>query len=139
MMNLSGANGIGGATPNITAHSSPSAATAGPAAAMNQTTPVQPSEPPSAESETSVEKASVKKRDEPVVNHTIVRQLVELSGNPQANIRNAKEIRKAYTPPINPYPSVYELAVVRKAEALESRARAELQNTEMEPEVDQQA
>lgn len=133
MMNVSGAGGTGGATPNITAHSSPGVATASPAGGMSTNATAHATGPPSVELESTTERASPKKRDEPPVDHTIVRQLVELSGNPRANIR------KAYTPPINPYPSVYELAVVRKAEALESRARAELQNTKSEPDVNEQA
>ena len=85
------------------------------------------------------EPAVPKKREEPVATDTIVRQLVELSGNPQANLRNAAEVRKAYTPPQTPCPTVGEQAVVRRAQAVESRARAEIRRGESEAEVDPQA
>jgi hypothetical protein len=61
------------------------------------------------------------------------RQLVEIQGNPEATAAHAAKVQRALSPPINPYPSVQELATVRRAEAMERAAKAELK--EVEPEV----
>ena len=62
------------------------------------------------------------------------RQLVEIQGNPEATAANAAKVQRELSPPKNPYPSVQELATVRRAQAMERAARAEL-HQEVEPEV----
>lgn len=54
------------------------------------------------------------------------RQLLEVQGNPAATAENAARIQRELTPPKNPYPSVQELATVRKAQSVERAARDEL-------------
>ena len=60
------------------------------------------------------------------------RQLVEVQGNPAATAANAAKVQHELSPPSNPYPSVQELATVRRAQAMERAARAELQDADPE-------
>lgn len=73
------------------------------------------------------------KKDREAPQRLASRELVEVQGNPQATAANAAKVQRELSPPTNPYPSVQELATVRRAQAMERAARAELQ--EVEPEV----
>lgn len=72
------------------------------------------------------EEKSQKERELPAVSS---RQLMEIQGNPAATAENAAKVQRELSPPENPYPSVQELATVRRAQAMERAARAEIHDS----------
>lgn len=78
---------------------------------------------------TKSEKERSEKKPEPVEKLS-ARQLIEIQGNPAATAENAAAVAHDLMPPKNPYPSVQELATIKKAQAMESAARARMQEGE---------
>lgn len=84
-----------------------------------------------------------REKSEPPFEAALARQLVEIQGNPAATARQAAQVRKAYTPPQKPYPSVGDLAIAARARRMEERALDALARPSSDPdeptEVDRQA
>ena len=104
-------------------------------AAVNPTSKVSDSFP--VDEGARPEKTSAANKDqehksEPAFEATLARQLVEIQGNPAATARQAAEVRKAYTPPQKPYPSVGDLAIAARARQMEERALEALSHPESE-------
>lgn len=72
-----------------------------------------------------------KSKPEPV-EQLSARQLIEIQGNPEATAQNAASVARELMPPTNPYPSVQDLATVKKAQAMEAAARDQMQEGDYE-------
>lgn len=100
----------------------PAVAVTGPESFGKTSNPVAKGKPPS-----SVDKDKKERKEDPTP-AVSTRQLMEIQGNPSATAENAAKVQRELSPPENPYPSVQELATVRRAQAMERAARAEIQD-----------
>ncbi|MGE0495244.1 MAG: hypothetical protein AB7S38_38920 [Vulcanimicrobiota bacterium] len=100
-------------------------------------------DPEPAEGARAARLSQEREKPEPPFEAALARQLVEIQGNPAATARQAAQVRKAYTPPQKPYPSVGDLAIAARARRLEERALDALARPETDQdkttEVDRQA